>query len=169
MKGLDKLFDEYSLNARVKPVFLLFFPAIISIIALYEPSRSWGGAAITILTSFGIIAFTANQMSTRGNALQERLFKKWGGVPTTIILRHSDSRLDKNTKTRYMSKLEELIPNFKMVSHQEEVDNPESADEMYRSAANFLREHTRNPEDYPLVFKENINYGFSRNTRAFGS
>lgn len=167
MKGLEKLFDEYSLNARVKPAFLLIFPAIISVIALYEPSRSWGGGAITILTSFGIIAFAANQMSTRGNILQERLFKKWGGAPTTIVLRHSDWRLDKNTKARYMLKLESLIPNFKMVSHQEEMDDPVGADNAYRTAAFFLREHTRSTKDHPLVFKENTAYGFSRNTRAF--
>ncbi|MGM7447411.1 hypothetical protein ACP7H9_02715 [Idiomarina sp. ST20R2A10] len=167
MKSLEKLFDEYSLNARVKPAFLLMFPAIISVIALYEPSRSWGGAAITILTSFGVIAFAANQMSTRGNILQEKLFKKWGGAPTTIILRHSDFRLDKNTKARYMSKLVSLIPSFKMVSYKEEIDDPAGADETYRTAAIFLREHTRSSTDHPLVFKENIAYGFSRNTRAF--
>lgn len=167
MKDLEKLFDEYSLNARVKPAFLLVFPVIISVIALYEPSRSWGGAAITLLTSFGVITFAANQMSTRGNILQEKLFAKWGGAPTTLILRHSDSRLDKNTKLRYMANLERLIPNFKIVLPQDEVDDPSAADDMYRSAAYFMREHTRNTTNYPLVLKENISYGFSRNTRAF--
>lgn len=167
MKELEKLFDKYSFNARVKPAFLLAFPVVISVVALYEPSRSWGGAVITFITSFGIIAFAANQMSTRGNILQERLFKKWGGAPTTLILRHSDSRLDKHTKSRYMSKLEEIIPNFKMVSTKDEVDDPISADDMYRTAATFMREHTRDTAEHPLVFKENISYGFSRNTRAF--
>lgn len=167
MKELEKLFDKYSFSARVKPAFLLALPIVISVIALYEPSRSWGGAAITFITSFGVIAFAANQMSTRGNTLQEKLFKKWGGAPTTLIMRHSDSRLDKHTKARYMSKLEEIVPNFKMISPSEEVGDPESADEMYRTASAFLREHTRDVSQHPLVFKENISYGFSRNTRAF--
>ncbi|WP_342609135.1 hypothetical protein [Vibrio tritonius] len=167
MKELEKLFDKYSFNARVKPAFFLALPIVISVIALYEPARSWGGAVITFITSFGVITFAANQMSTKGNILQEKLYKKWGGAPTTLILRHSDSRLDKHTKARYMSKLEEIVPNFKTISANDEAGDPENADEMYRTAATFLREHTRDTSQYPLVFKENISYGFSRNIRAF--
>ncbi|ELF6904973.1 hypothetical protein ACT7TX_001598 [Vibrio cholerae] len=167
MKELEKLFDKYSFTARVKPALFLVLPVVISIFVLYEPSRSWGGAIITFITSFGIITFVANQMSTRGNILQEKLFKKWGGAPTTLILRHSDPRLDKHTKARYMLKLEQIVPNFKVVTKSQELDDPESADEMYRTAATFLREHTRNTSQHPLVFSENISYGFSRNTRAF--
>lgn len=167
LKELENLFDKYSFNARVKPAFLLVFPVVISIIVLYEPARSWGGSVLTIVSSFGVIAFAANQMSTRGNILQEKLFRKWGAAPTTIFLRHSDSRLDTHTKSRYMKKLEELIPNFESVSPHAELIDPVSADEMYRTASAFMREYTRNIKQFPLVFKENVSYGFSRNTRAF--
>ena len=86
MGELGKLFDTYSLNARVKPAFFLLFPIVIAVFTLFEPSRSWGGGAITFIISFGLISFAANQMSTRGNILQEKLFLKWGGAPTTILL-----------------------------------------------------------------------------------
>lgn len=167
MNDFEKLFDTYSLQARVRPALLLVFPVVMSVVILFEPSRSWGGAAITFIISFGVMALAANQMSTRGNILQEKLFSEWGGAPTTIILRHSDYRLDKHTKIRYMAKLQELIPNFSPITLQQENENKKEADEMYRTAANYLREHTRDTKKYPLIFKENILYGFTRNTRAF--
>lgn len=166
MGGIEKLFDTYSLNARVKPALFMVFPVVITIFVWFEESRTWGGAIVTFIVSFGVISFVANQMSTRGNILQEKLFLKWGGAPTTIIMRHSDNRLDKYTKERYMKKLDALIPNFIPITNEQETINPSDADEMYRTATNFLREKTRDVKKYPLVFKENISYGFSRNTRS---
>lgn len=167
MKELAKLFDTYSLHARVKPAFIVAFPVVIAVFTFFEPSRSWGGLATTFITTFGIISFAANQISTRGNILQDKLFSKWGGAPTTIILRHSDARLDKHTKERYKEKLEHLICNFKPVSQALETQDMSLADEMYRTAAVFMKEQTRDTKKHPLVFKENISYGFSRNVRSF--
>ena len=47
--------------------------------------------------------------------------------------------------------------------------NPTDADQYYISAINYLREKTRDSEKYPLILKENMNYGFSRNLLAFKS
>lgn len=163
---LAKLFDRYSLNARVKPAFLLFLPVVVMVYVLFEPSRTLGGSILTLLLSFGVVAFAANQMSTHGNLLQEKLFAKWGGAPSTIILRHSDSRLDRNTKQRYKLALEGLIPNFKAPTEAEEKADPRAADEMYDSAASYLREHTRDAKKFALILNENIEYGFSRNLLA---
>jgi hypothetical protein len=149
------------------PAFFLVFPVVMTIFVWFESSRTWGGSLVTVLTSFGIPSFAANQMSTKGTQLQDKLFAKWGGAATTIIMRHSDRRLDKYTKERYANKLKELVSNFVPVSKKAERDNSKDADEMYRSAASYLKEKTRDVKTYPLVFKENISYGFSRNVRAF--
>lgn len=167
MEELQKYFDSYSLNARVKPAFFVFFPVVISTLVLYEPSRTWGGSLLTLLITFGAINFAANQMSSRGNQLQEKLFKKWGGAPTTIILRHSDNTLDRFTKSRYMQKLSELVANFTPTTAELEREDPQRCDQLYQTASNYLREYTRDSSKYPLIFKENTLYGFSRNIRAF--
>ncbi len=166
MNLLRKEFDKYSFNARVMPAFFLVFPVVITILTWYEPSRSWGGVVTTFIVTFGIISFAANQLSTKGNILQNRLFEKWGGAPTTIIMRYSDSTLDRYTKKRYLTKLATLIPSFPKITPELEKLKPKEVDELYRSATNYLREKTRDPKHYPLVLKENINYGFSRNIRA---
>ena len=166
MSELSKYFDAYSFNARIKPVLFLVFPVFLSLLVLFEPARTWNGYGLTLLVAFGVINFAANQMSSKGNELQERLFDKWGGAPTTIILRHSDNTLDAFTKSRYMHKLQMVVQNFTATTDEYERLNPRESDVLYSSASNYLREHTRDTDKYSLLFKENIAYGFSRNIRA---
>lgn len=167
--NLPDYFDQYSLSARVRPALFIVLPIILTAYILFEPLRTLLGSLLGILLTCGVVNFFANQMSSQGNVLQDKLFKKWGGAPTTLILRHSDNELDKYTKQRYREKLVLLVSNFKNVSERAERANPTDADQYYISAINYLREKTRDSEKYPLILKENMNYGFSRNLLAFKS
>jgi hypothetical protein len=44
-----------------------------------------------------------------------------------------------------------------------ELADPDAADELYESCTHFLRERTRDKGTFPLVFAENVSYGFRRN------
>ena len=167
--NLSDYFDQYSLSARVRPALFIVLPIILTAYILFEPLRTLLGSLLGILLTCGVVNFFANQMSSQGNVLQDKLFKKWGGAPTTLILRHSDNELDKYTKQRYREKLVSLVSNFKNVSERAERANPTDADQYYISAINYLRAKTRDSEKYPLILKENMNYGFSRNLLAFKS
>lgn len=167
MFSFDKLFDKYSLNARVKPAFFIILPIVVTAYILIEPLRTLLGSLIGIFVTCGVVNFFANQMSSAGNELQIKLFHKWGGAPSTIILRYSDETLDKYTKERYRAKLNEIIPNFKKITESYEMQHPKDADDYYKSASNFMREYTRDEKKYSLILGENISYGFSRNLLAF--
>ncbi|HGH3605405.1 hypothetical protein [Acinetobacter baumannii] len=167
MFSLDKLFDKYSFNARVKPALFIILPVVVTAYILIEPLRTLLGSLVGIFVTCGVVNFFANQMSSAGNELQIKLFQKWGGTPTTIILRYSDQTVDKYTKQRYRTKLNKLIPNLKRITESYEKQHPDDADDYYNSASNFMREYTRNVEKYSLIFSENIAYGFSRNLLAF--
>lgn len=162
----SKVFDAYKYKARVKPALLLVLPVVIYVMAFFEAARSLNGVIATFLVSFGVVAFAASQMSSKGNKLQEKLFKAWGGAPTTIVLRHSDDTLERPTKKRYMQRLADLIKDFTLVTEEEEKTDPKAADDVYRSAANFLREQTRDTKKYAMIFDENVEYGFARNLTA---
>ncbi|WP_264312405.1 hypothetical protein [Pseudomonas putida] len=162
----SKFFDPYKYSARIKPALLLILPVVVYVVAFFEAARSWGGVLTTFLVSFGVIAFAASQMSSKGNKLQEKLYKAWGGAPTTIVLRHSDDTVERPTKKRYMQRLAEQIKDFAIITEAEEKADPKSADEMYRSATNFLREKTRDTKQYSMIFNENVDYGFARNLTA---
>ena len=167
MIQIDKLFDKYSFEARVKPALFIVLPIVVTAYILIEPLRTLLGSLIGIFVTCGVVNFFANQMSSKGNILQNNLFHKWGGAPTTLILRHQDDTLDKHTKKRYKEKLEHLISNFKNITQSYETSKPKEADEYYISASNYMREFTRDSKKYPLIFSENIAYGFSRNLLAF--
>lgn len=167
MESLAKLFDTYSLRARVKPAAFIVLPIALSIITFYEPARSAGGALITFLTSFGVMSYTANQMSTRGNIVQKKLFNKWGGSPSTLLLRYRNSEIDVNTKLRYQKFLSKHISDYEVVTPEEEAAEPIITDTKYDSAIRYLLEHTRDKQKYNLIFGELITYGYSRNTYAF--
>ena len=89
-----------------------------------------------------------------------------GGKPTTIMLRHTDDTLDKYTKIRYHNYLSENISNWTAPNIEEERDNPDYTDEYYNSAVKWLLEKTRDRKTHRLIFKENISYGFRRNSRG---
>jgi len=162
----SKVLDPYKYRARVKPALLLVLPVVIYVMAFFEAARSLGGVLSTFLVSFGVIAFAASQMSSKGNKLQDKLFKTWGGAPTTMVLRHSDDTVERPTKKRYMQRLAELIKDFVIITEAEEKADSKAADEMYRSATNFLREKTRDTTKYSMIFNENVDYGFARNLTA---
>lgn len=164
---IDKIFDRYSLNARIKPAFLIVSPLVVTAYILIEPLRTLLGTILGLFVACGLIHLISIQMSTFGNRLQKKLFIKWDGAPTTKILRHSDGTLDQFTKERYRKKLVQLIPNFSNVTATNEAKNPSKADNYYETATRYLLEYTRDTKKYPLVFKENIAYGFSRNLLAF--
>lgn len=163
MDVLSKYFDHYDISARIKPAFFAVLPLAATIAVWWPDAKQLGGAILTFLVTFGAIGFFSNHISNTGNQLQVRLFSEWGGAPTTALLRFADPVLDSYTKERYHRRLEAMIPGFKMPTPEQEKGSPENADARYASAANYLREHTRDKNKYPMVYADNVAYGFARN------
>lgn len=166
MEILKDIFDKYSLNARAKPSLFMIFPLIVIVLAWYPQSRTIYSALLGGAVTFGVIAFLANYVASTGRYKESNLYQEWDGAPTTIILRYSDSTIDKYTKKRYHTWLNNNIREWSLPSRDDEMKDKEDADQKYESAIRFLREKTRDRSLYPLVFAENINYGFSRNIWA---
>jgi hypothetical protein len=64
------------------------------------------------------------------------------------------------------SNLIQRATGIRLPSAAEEAADPHSADAAYETAVAALRERTRNPNEFPLVFDEVSNYGFRRNLWA---
>jgi hypothetical protein len=63
---------------------------------------------------------------------------------------------------KYLSKLvDKSFP-----TSQEETINPTDADQLYEAGVKLLINKTRDTKKYPLVYKENVLYGFCRNLYA---
>lgn len=156
-------FDHYVISARIKPAFFVVLPLAVVVVVWWPQAQQAGGALLTFLVAFGAIGFLSNLISNAGNRLQSELFREWGGAPTTSLLRHRDCSLGTHTKQRYHRGIERMIPGLTLPTSEEEIADPESADEHYASAVEFLREKSRNKTNYPLVYSDNVAYGFARN------
>jgi len=163
---LTRYFDHYIISARFKPIFFTIVPAIVTVLAWFSDAKTVLGGLLTFLISFGIMAFLSGYVSNRGNALQDRLYASWGGAPTTIIMRNTDSTLDPITKSRYRKCLASKVNGLVFPEPGANTMEQHDEDKHYKSATNFLREYTRDKKKYPAIYRDNIAYGFSRNLLA---
>lgn len=163
---LKPVLDKYDRQARLKPALLCGAPLVASIVLLVpELGPIWGSIG-------GVVVYCGGSMlliqigRDAGKTLEVRLYQLWGGKPSASMLRHSDSRLPKQTKDRYRRFLSTVVPGLTLATAQEEERDPEQADAGYDSANRWLLENTRDHERFHLLFTENMNYGFRRTLLA---
>jgi hypothetical protein len=158
-------FDKYTLYARLFPAIIAAAPAIAlawAVIANREVRlvQAIAGTALTVL----LMVF-ADVARRRGKALEPRLIKQMGGLPSITMLRHADTNFDAVTKARMhaflAARLGEAAP-----TPDQELAAPEAADGFYTRAGNWLRENTRNQKKFEILFNENVIYGYRRNLFA---
>ena len=98
-----------------------------------------------------------------GKDIEKDLLNEWGYFPSITMLRHKDTSLNSVQTNRYHDLAARLLPELSIPSESEELKDEKSADEIYSTISNKLLSMTRDTGKYPLLFKENINYGFRRN------
>jgi hypothetical protein len=153
------VFDSYSRRARLAPAALSALPAIVLLgTGLIDPEHVASVLAMA-LGAVGIVI--CGLVRDAGRRRQSDLWRDWGGSPTLCRLRWRASD-DTSAVERLHGRVErvtkEALPNL-----TEETADPESADRRYCEATAALRELTRPRKDFPLVFEENVEYGFRRN------
>ncbi len=161
-----KSFDEYSLNARVKPALLVLLPLVVTVYVIIPALYNVIATLFGVIVACGFITALSHYSRYQGINTEKRLYELWGGKPTTIILRQIDDTLDKYTKERYHKYLSQKIRGWSAPTIEDEVSNVIEADRRYDSAVKWLLEKTRDTNTYNLLFKENISYGFRRNSRG---
>ena len=128
--GLDKILDPYDLTARLLPGLLVLLPAILCIAVLYGAKSPLAVALGSVLATCGGPYLLSSFVRTWGQRAQDRLFRQWGGQPTTLLLRHRHDHLPPLTKGRYRelaaSRLSVALP-----TDVEEEDDPTKADQAY--------------------------------------
>lgn len=165
MPGNDffAMFDSYGRQARLFPGLLTLFPALLAVFAVYPwlLVANIAGTLLTISMSCGLLYALASYARTKGKHIEPKLLEKWGGWPTTHLLRHMGP-LDSVTLNRYHRFLERSIEGLTFPSKEHELAHPAEADQIYGSAVTWIKEQTRSKE-YSLVHRENTQYGFRRN------
>jgi hypothetical protein len=156
--------DPYEKKARLFPGLLVALPLIVPTLLIVGSKTTYLTAIVGLIASCGALYWLASITRNRGKALEEKLIAKWGGLPTTLILRHRDSFLDNTSKARFHSEIKTKL-GIELPSIFDESANPLAADDLYIGASRQLRELTRGDSN-ALLLKENIAYGFHRNMLA---
>ena len=162
-------FDHYTVTARLLPALLVIAPLGVLLFVWIPGESLVAGGLLGIIGTGGGAALLAQMGRDRGKKKEADLWRRWGGTPTTCLLRFRDSS-NRILLDQWRTKLETAI-GHRLPSEEEEAADPLGADQHYEAAINFLLEATRDRSTFPLVFAENVNYGFRRKplgTEALG-
>ena len=156
-------FDSYTWYARVTPVFTVLLPLGIGAAVWFPGEDITAKIGTTTLAPFALAALAAQFGRRWGKEKEKSLWHSWGGAPTTQFLRHKDMTFNPVIRKRYHKKLQELLPDYDLPTPETEKQNPQAADQVYEACTRYLIDQTRDKQRFPLVYKENVYYGFLRN------
>ena len=161
MVAITDLFDSYARQARLFPGLLMVFPPLMTVLAWFPQIllSNIGTTLLTIAVSCGLLYALGSWARTRGKNIEGALLKQWGGWPTTLKFRHAGHWIP--TLARYHGFLRQNVPHWEAPTPADENTSSAKADGAYASAVMWLKEKTR--KGFPLVDKENAQYGFRRN------
>lgn len=164
MSGLDAVMDAYDRRARFYPMVIVLLPALLGGACWLPGGVKYagliGGAAVTLAAS----AFLTQLARDRGKRRENELFRHWGGRPSDRALSYGAQFFVDATLARCHKKLMTLDPGLRLPPSREyEKEHAKESKAAYAAATDLLVARTRDKERFPLLFKENISYGFRRN------
>ena len=154
--------DPYERAARLYPALLCLLPMMIALATTSVFGKPLATQLLTLSGACGAAYLLTNVSRMLGKAQEEKLFAKWGGTPTTQLLRHTNEFIDAHTKQRYHAFLARKI-KIEFPTSEQELAASAAANEIYRAGVKWLLGKSRDKKRFALLFKENISYGFHRN------
>lgn len=187
MSAVESLLgDRYTREARIAPAFLCVFPLVILLMAWFKGLQGAVPAILTLMCVFGVARWISHIARAEGDEIEFRLFRKWGGKPTTTMLRvalgHEKAKdVPCDDWVRHL--LQEAPhaaqfratvtkrggPHFPSKDSEKEalkeagcdkVNQADTLDALYEPVVAWMRENSRGND---LVAEEEISYGFQRN------
>lgn len=163
MSILKNLFDDFNLHARIIPALITILPIYIYLLLRNLVTNSFIQSFLpNSVIYFLLVSWFYRIVRNFGKKYEEKMYKKLGAKPTTILLRYSNNIIDTETKTRYHRKLNKNIKGIKLPIGIENENI--SDDEKYESAINWLRKYANSNKDKEIrVYQELKDYNFWRN------
>lgn len=160
---MENFFDLYSIRARVAPAAIFLIPVLLIFCAWWPFNFEEQVFTVLTVASILVLMLCSHIVRTLGQKAQKELYKQWGGKPSVLALRHNNSMITEAVKQRYHRILAGKITDIVMPSKKSEAENGNFADKQYEVASEWLLSNTRDKVKHPLIYAENVNYGFRRN------
>lgn len=159
---IDKFLDPYELKARIVPGLLLALAVLVDLVFAAPVLSSLPIFAATGICSLALVYFLGNFARARGRAIEPELWKRWGGPPSTRLLRHRDSLFGDDLKESVRGALVRTL-SVRLMTADEEAKDSERADKVIVDAFRQVRQYLQHHDPDGLWQKQNIEYGFCRN------
>lgn len=154
--------DSYQLKAGLTPAIITLLPLFPILFYCVPGINSITDFAFPLIVISALLYILASICRTLGRNMEKKIFNSWGGKPTSVLLRQTDTTIDRQTKARYYSTIHNLLPDLHLPTKSEEEADMENCDEIYDSVSKYLRANTRSAE-HQLLKCENEDYGMWRN------
>ncbi len=156
------IMDSYQLKAGLTPAVVSMLPLFPILFYCVPDINIITDFAFSIIIISALLYILASVCRTLGRDKEKKMFKSWGGKPTSVLLRQTNSIIDGHTKARYYSMIQILLPDLHLPTKSDEEADLEKSDEIYDSVSKYLRANTRGAE-HQLLNYENEEYGMWRN------
>lgn len=161
--SIETWFDDFSFHSRFLPVAFASVPLIIFILLQFTKNNTNGYISLVLFVTLIFATFCSKVARELGKREEKKIYEELGAMPTTIILRFTDSRINELSKTQYHKIISKRSGIDLPISKDSENDFPDS-DKKYEAAINWMRTWANsNREKAPLVYKELKEYNFWRN------
>jgi hypothetical protein len=151
--------DEYDRKARLRPALFAALPLTLLVAAFNSDGIVGWSGTLALLTQAGVGYFLAQFAGDLGKKKEAGLFRRFGGRPTEIALRHAGNDNPPLLAVRH-AKLKKLFPELKIPSAAAEGKDPTVSHQAYEACVSMMRTRFRSQEP---VFRELVNYGSRRN------
>ncbi|MHC1949636.1 hypothetical protein IF803_35455 [Bradyrhizobium sp. UFLA06-06] len=165
MEDIKSLLDSYSRQARLFPAMLTIFAPLVTALAWFPEliTSNIGSTLLTIASSCGLLYWLSSLARTRGKIVETRLLSEWGGMANYLSAppqrparpAHARSLPCVSRQERAGVGVANIVPGREGSAHHRPC---------LRLRDQMAQERVR--KGFPLVDKENAQYGFRRNMRG---
>lgn len=155
--------DPYEIRARIAPSVVVSFPLIATLLftmlAISDSVTQFLSSGVVLLLIIYALSFLLRHL---GKSIESELWGRWGGAPSTRVLRWNDTTFDADSKQQLRSGIEELC-GIKLKHSEEEGDNSKGEDDQIAQAFRQVKAVVRRDNPDGVWLKHNAEYGFQRN------
>lgn len=162
MENIKLFWDDFEIKARILPTIALASPIILFAIMKGMISANTLDVAIYGIISIVVITLLSKVIRNYGKKFEMKMYNKLGAMPTTIVLRYSDHRINELSKTRYHKKINDAIPGLNLPINSD--GESRESDREYIDAMMYLRNYANaNRDTEHMVYHALKEYNYWRN------
>lgn len=155
-------FDSYEIRARIAPTVIIILPLIVMCFSIFQIPESLITAIISLGLFFIVIYSLSFVIRELGIKMQKELWKKWGGPPSTLIMRCEDPHLGLELKKQLYKKIEKKY-KIKLPRQNDQLSDPNNFSRISEGIFNRVKADLHEKSQDDRWEKQNAEYGFLRN------